>query len=170
MRVIICGSRIIKGPDGMQHVMDGIQACPFEITEVITGGAEGVDELGDAWAKQAGIDRVIFPANWKGKGKAAGYKRNQKMAWYARIFDTYGVHSEDGTKSIEELPNKLKGAVLAVWDGKSTGTKHMIEIAQELGLPVYIHLVKDIVKQKPGRKPKEAANYGGATESRGPAY
>jgi hypothetical protein len=159
MRVIICGSRIINGHNGMSHVMDAIQACPFEITEVITGSADGVDSLADAWAKEGGIDRVVFPANWKGKKKAAGYKRNQKMAWYAGLFDNhtglYGdLNSTDGTKGIEELPDRFKGACLAVWDGKSVGTKHMIDISEEAGLPVYIHLVKDIVKKKPGRKPK----------------
>lgn len=158
MRVIICGSRIIKGPSGMVHVMDGIQACPFEITEEISGGAEGVDELGYAWAKAAGIDRVEFPGNWKGKGRAAGYKRNQKMAWYAALFDNHpslcgeDLNTED--KGMKELPDRLKGACLAIWDGKSVGTGHMIDIAKEAGLPIYIHLVEDIVKKKPGRKSK----------------
>lgn len=150
MRVIICGSRIIKDSNGLQHVMDAIQACPFEVTEVISGGAEGVDKLGEVWAKQAGIDMAVFPANWKGKGKAAGYKRNQKMAWYAAIFDNQ-EESEEGLPG--QVPDKLKGACLAVWDGKSVGTGHMIDIAKEAGLPVYVHIVKDIVKKKPGRKP-----------------
>jgi len=162
MRVIICGSRIIKGPSGLQHLMDGVQACPFDITEIISGGAEGVDELADAWAKESGIDRVVFPANWKGKGRAGGYKRNQKMAWYASLFEDKEnlpvTHEELSQEKEEELPDKLKGACLAIWDGKSVGTKHMIDIAKETGLPVYIHLVKDIVKKKPGRKPKTAVS------------
>jgi hypothetical protein len=33
-------------------------------------------------------------------------------------------------------------ALIAVWDGKSPGTKHMIKIATELGLKVYIHLTR----------------------------
>ena len=156
MRVIICGSRILKGPNGMIHVMDAIQACPFELTEVITGSAEGVDQLADAWAKEAGIDRVVFPANWKGKKRAAGYKRNQKMAWYAALFDNLGTGDEDGSDCAEPVEDKLKGACLAVWDGKSVGTGHMIDIAKEAGLPVYVHIVTDIVKKKPGRKPKPA--------------
>ena len=126
--------------------MDGIEACPFELTEVISGGAEGVDELANAWAKEAGIDGVVFPANWKGKRRAAGYKRNQKMAWYASLFD------KEYAEKQEECPDKLKGACLAIWDGKSAGTKHMIDIAEEANLPLYIHIVKDIVKKKPGRK------------------
>lgn len=142
----------------MVHVMDAIQSCPFDVTEVITGGAEGVDELADAWAKEAGIDRVIFPANWKGKKKAAGYKRNQKMAWYAALFDNQAIHTEDGTKGLVEMEDKLRGACLAVWDGKSAGTNHMINIAKEMGLPVYVHLVKNIIKKKPGRKPKKPAS------------
>ncbi len=135
----------------MIHVMDAIQACPFELTEVISGDAEGVDQLADAWAKEAGIDRVIFPGNWKGKGRAAGYKRNQKMAWYATLFDKEYAEREE-----EECPEKLQGACLSIWDGKSVGTGHMIDIAEEAGLPVYVHIVTDIVKKKPGRKPKPA--------------
>jgi len=134
MRVIICGSRGIKGPEGMQHVMDAIAASGFTVTEIVTGGAEGVDELADAWAKEAGIDRVIFPGNWKGKGKAAGYKRNQKMAWYVSLF-----------MDQENPPENLKGGCIAVWNGVSKGTGHMIDIATENSLPLYVHPVAKAV-------------------------
>lgn len=32
-------------------------------------------------------------------------------------------------------------ALIAIWDGKSKGTRHMIEVAKEKGLKVYVHRV-----------------------------
>jgi len=133
MRVIICGSRSIKGMEGMRHVMDAIKASSWTITEVVTGDAEGVDKLADAWAKESGIARVIFPANWKGKGKAAGYKRNQKMSWYISLF------MKDG-----ETQDNLAGACIAIWNGSSRGTGHMIDICNENYIPIYIHTIPEI--------------------------
>ncbi len=46
---------------------------------IITGGARGADTLGDELADELGIARVIFPANWSGEGRAAGFNRNQRM-------------------------------------------------------------------------------------------
>ena len=67
-------------------------------------------------AKQHHIPITVFPADWDKFGKSAGYKRNVQMAEYAG-----------------------SGAMLiAFWDGKSSGTKNMIENATKLGLKVHI--------------------------------
>ena len=50
-----------------------------------------------------------FPADWDKYGKAAGYKRNGEMARNA-------------------------DALIAFWDGKSRGTKHMIDLAKKYDL------------------------------------
>jgi hypothetical protein len=55
-----------------------------------------------------------FPADWDRYGKAAGYIRNETMAANAE-------------------------ALIALWDGRSPGTKHMIDIARKKGLKVYVH-------------------------------
>lgn len=54
-----------------------------------------------------------FPADWDTFGKGAGYIRNKEMAGYA---DT----------------------CVCFWDGKSKGTKHMIDLAKKNGLPLRI--------------------------------
>jgi hypothetical protein len=33
----------------------------------------------------------------------------------------------------------MADALIAVWDGKSRGTKNMIETAEKMGLRVYVH-------------------------------
>lgn len=46
----------------------------------------------------------LYPADWKKYGSSAGYIRNDEMAKYA-------------------------DCLIAFWDGKSKGTKHMIDLA-----------------------------------------
>lgn len=122
MRTIIAGSRTIND---MRLLKRAVEQSDFLVTEIISGGARGVDRLGEMYAKSAGIDLVIFPANWTANGKAAGPIRNKRMAKYA-IAD-------------ESRP----GALIALWDGESRGTKSMIDIAESLGLKVFIFLVDD---------------------------
>jgi hypothetical protein len=118
MRVIIAGSRNITD---YSIVYEAIKESHWsqDIETLVTGGAKGVDALGEQWARdhigQENIDR--YNANWKKYGKQAGYKRNQEMAMVA-------------------------DALIAVWDMKSTGTAHMIEIANEFDLEVFIWRVR----------------------------
>lgn len=113
MKTIIAGSRDIND---YELVVAAIEQSGFTITEVVSGKARGVDTLGEAWAKIHNIPVKPFPAEWRPKGKldkAAGIKRNINMGNYA-------------------------DALIAVWDGKSRGTEHMIRIATVKGLKVFV--------------------------------
>lgn len=115
MRVIIAGSRNITE----QAVVDAaIAASGFEITQVISGNARGVDQLGETWAIARRISLKLFPAEWDLYGRSAGFRRNAAMVKFA---------AETG------------GALVAVWDGKSPGTKSTIDLAHKAGLQVYIY-------------------------------
>lgn len=113
MKTIIAGSRNITD---IRHVFSAARNCGWEITSVVSGCARGVDSLGEIWALRNNITVYPFPAEWGKYGKSAGYRRNHEMANNAE-------------------------ALIAIWDGVSMGTKHMIELAQELGLRVYVHRV-----------------------------
>jgi len=99
-------------------VADAIRASGFPITEVVSGGAPGVDTSAEQWAERHGIPVTRFPADWKRYGRRAGPIRNQAMAEYGE-------------------------ALVAVWDGKSRGTKNMIRLARKHGLRVFVYLVGD---------------------------
>ena len=86
------------------------------ITEVVSGCASGADTLGEQWAEAHYHKIKKFPADWEGLGKAAGHIRNDEMANYA-------------------------GALVAFWDGKSPGTKSMIDKAIRRGLYVKVFYV-----------------------------
>ena len=111
MKTIIAGSRDI---DDVFLVTEAIAKSGFCISEVVSGKARGVDSCGEEFAKEFGIPIKEFPADWARYGKAAGAIRNEQMAKYAE-------------------------ALIAVWDGRSPGTKNMIKIAKQLGLKVYVH-------------------------------
>ena len=83
----------------------------------VCGKAKGADTLGEKFALKYGINIKYFPADWNKYGKSAGYKRNVEMAEYAK---------EDN------------GILVAFWDRKSKGTKHMIETAKHAGLKVFV--------------------------------
>lgn len=116
MRVIIAGSRGIRD---YEVVEDAINESQFPISVVVSGGAKGVDQLGELYAESMNLRLHIFEPEWDVHGRAAGPIRNRKMAENA-------------------------DALIAIWDGKSRGTKNMIETATKLGLIVY---VKTIVRQ-----------------------
>jgi len=62
---------------------DMVEEASINITTVISGDCEGVDKLGEKYADGMKLDKVIFPANWSGRGNSAGPIRNQKMVDYA---------------------------------------------------------------------------------------
>lgn len=116
MRCIIAGTRTAS----KEETYKGIISSGFadEITTVISGAAEGADTFGEKWAEENFKDLKRFRANWKMFGKSAGVKRNIEMA-------------------------KNADALIAIWDGNSKGTFHMINEAKRKGLRVYIHNYND---------------------------
>ena len=110
MKVIIAGSRSITD---YNMVKDAVNMIQWPITEIVSGGANGVDKLGEQYAIEHIIDLKVFPADWNTYGKSSGFRRNQEMAKYA-------------------------DALIAVWDGESRGTKHMIELMLSEKKPVYV--------------------------------
>ena len=101
MKVIIAGSRTFNNRKYLYGVLDEFHK-DTPITEVVCGGARGADELGRCWADRNRITVTSFNADWEKFGKSAGFIRNCEMGEYADF-------------------------LIAFWDGKSKGTKHMID-------------------------------------------
>lgn len=114
MKVIIAGTRTFNNYPLLSTYCDFILQNKFEIT-IVSGTAKGADKLGEQYAKSKGYPITQFKPDWDTFGKAAGYRRNSEMA----------QHSD---------------ALIAFWDGKSKGTKHMIDIARKEGLKVRVYL------------------------------
>lgn len=112
-KVIIAGSRTC--PEKCNVLFNRVSRILQNITysEIVSGTARGADTFGEWFAEQCGIRVKRFPAYWDKYGKSAGYIRNKEMA-------DYSTH------------------LIALWDGKSKGTKHMIDLAKEKGLEVRV--------------------------------
>ena len=118
MKVIIAGSRSIMDYKTLELAIEASAIHNnFGITEVVSGGASGIDSLGELWAMDNGVEVRRFPAYWNLYGKSAGIRRNIQMGDYA-------------------------DALIAVWDGQSRGTKQMIDYARKKDLIVFVYEVK----------------------------
>lgn len=125
MKIIVAGSRDVVNRNqvysvifqGLSKIILSEQINILQDLEIVSGGARGVDSIAEEFAKQFRIKFHKISALWDIHGKCAGYRRNCEMANYVG----------------------KKGALIAIWDGKSKGTKMMIDIAKKKGLTVFIH-------------------------------
>ena len=117
-RIIIAGSRSFDNYARLEKILNAYIKDPRDVT-VISGTAYGADRLGEQYAEKHGIHLIRRPADWALYGKVAGPIRNAEMA---RLAIADGCH----------------GVLFAFWDGVSTGTQSMIELAKEQGLDVYV--------------------------------
>ena len=105
MKLAIVGSRTITNYESFKRLLFDLAISHnlFDI-EIITGGAKGVDSMAERFAIENEIPYKIFYPNWDRYGKKAGFLRNKEIVDYC---------------------DKL----IAIWDGKSKGTKHSIDLA-----------------------------------------
>lgn len=102
MKVVIAGSRSITDHDLVTEV---IFDSGFDITEVVCGGAYGVDLIGKRWANDRDIRVKMFMADWEKSGKKAGMIRNREMAEYA---DAAIIICNDSSKGSIGMLNSIK--------------------------------------------------------------
>ena len=79
---------------------------PDGVDLIISGGAKGIDTLAEQYADMCGIEKLIIRPQYELFGRAAPIKRNEEMV-------------------------NICDAVLAVWDGKSKGTRHTLNYARK---------------------------------------
>ena len=106
MKVAIIGSSNL-------HVHDLELYLPKETTEIVSGGARGIDSDARAYAQQHGIPIKEFLPDYERYGRSAPLKRNLLIIEYADV-------------------------VLAFWDGQSHGTKYVIDNCRKTGVPVKV--------------------------------
>lgn len=108
MKVAVVGSRGLRVPDMQNYLPEGV-------TEIISGGAKGVDACAKEYALTHGLELTEYLPEYEKYGKAAPLKRNIAILESADV-------------------------VLAFWDGASRGTKHVIDNCKARGIPVRVIL------------------------------
>ena len=109
MKVAVIGSRGLKVNNLEKYL-------PKETTEIVSGGARGIDTCAREYAVKNNIKLTEFLPEYERYGRSAPLKRNLLIIDYADY-------------------------VLAFWDGKSHGTKYVIDNCKKKNKPVRI-LVK----------------------------
>jgi len=105
MKLAVIGSRTIK--------TDISKYLPSGVTEIITGGAEGVDRFAERYADSRGISKHVIRPDYDRHGKAAPLVRNKRIV-------------------------NLADMVIAFWDGDSPGTAFTIKYARKMKKPLKI--------------------------------
>lgn len=118
-RVVVAGCRNYTN---YREAKDFIDTCLSDIRKnntiiIVSGGCQGADLLGERYALENGFTVEKHPAQWQKYGRSAGPKRNLEMA-------------------------EISDVVICFWDGKSKGTKSMIQCAQKCGKPVRVKIVE----------------------------
>ena len=108
MRAIICGSREFHS---VTYAYLSSTLGGMDLTEIISGGASGVDSYVVSYAKAKRIDYRVYYPDWLHQGKMAGPNRNARML-------------EEGHPD----------AVVAFWG--TNGTANMMAQARALSVPV----------------------------------
>lgn len=113
MRVAIIGSRQMAVPNLDEYL-------PMDTTEIVSGGATGVDTSAREYAVRNQIKLTEFLPDYKRYGRGAPIVRNMEIIKHADL-------------------------VLAFWNGKSRGTQHVIDECRRLGVPINVYCVlKDV--------------------------
>lgn len=114
MKLIIAGSRTLSPHRGLiTEALISFGHQPLGVTEVVSGGARGVDASGESWAKVFARPIRYFLPDWSAHGKkSAGPIRNAEMAEYA-------------------------DALLLIWNGQSKGSANMKQQMERRKKPVY---------------------------------
>ena len=106
MKIAIVGSRNVTVDSFDDYIPD---TC----TEIVSGGAKGIDTCARIWAEKRGLTVTEFLPDYQRYGRSAPMVRNRQIVDYA-------------------------DAVLAFWDGKSKGTAYTVKYAQKQGKPVSV--------------------------------
>ncbi len=119
MRIVIAGCRYYDDYDEAKSCLDSCISNLLIDDKIIivSGCASGADTIGRKYAIENGFIIEEYPADWKKYGRSAGPKRNKKMA-------------------------EICDFVICFWDGKSRGTKSMIEYAKFYNKPIKVINIK----------------------------
>ena len=110
MKVAIVGSRSI--------LLENIgEYLPPQTSEIISGGAKGIDSCAANYAKANGLKLTEFLPEYSRYGRAAPLKRNDKIIEAADL-------------------------VIIFWNGNSKGSKYVINKCKKSRKPHVVHIIE----------------------------
>jgi len=121
MKVAIVGDREVTD---YSIVQKAVEQSGFDITEVVSGGAKGVDSLAERWARDHNVPCKVFEADWnnlrapgavikvnkwrKKYNANAGFQRNQNIVDYAEA--VIAIQPNGPTSGTQDTVRRTKKA------------------------------------------------------------
>ena len=109
MKAAIIGSRNLVINDLQNYL-------PENVTEIVSGGAKGIDTCAKEYALAHGLKLTEFLPEYDKYGRSAPLKRNLQIIGYA-------------------------DEVIAFWDGSSAGTKYVIDNCKKANKKITVHIL-----------------------------
>ena len=116
MKVAVVGSRNLTVTDLRRYLPQGV-------TEIVSGGARGIDTCAREYAQRNGLKLTEFFPDYQKYGRTAPLKRNLQIIAYADM-------------------------VVAFWDGESHGTKFVIERCRKMNKKVILYRLRIVNAEK----------------------
>ena len=116
MKVAVVGSRNLTVTDLRRYLPQGV-------TEIVSGGARGIDTCAREYAQRNGLKLTEFFPDYQKYGRTAPLKRNLQIIAYADI-------------------------VVVFWDGESHGTRFVIERCRKMNKKVILYRLRIVNAEK----------------------
>jgi predicted Rossmann fold nucleotide-binding protein DprA/Smf involved in DNA uptake len=133
MRVIIAGDRECTD---VSLVEKAIAQAKFDITEVVSGGARGIDAMGELWARYNNIPTKVFEADWNDITAPNAIVKTRINPWNKK-HEQYNAGA--GFARNEQMAEYAEALIAIEPHGPTSGTQDMIKRAKAHNLPVYIY-------------------------------
>ena len=133
MKIVVCGTRQFNNYDLLKSKLDEFTKDfidnDIEIT-IVHGAAPGADIMSEQYAKENGIKYKSIPADWNNLNHPDAYIKINKQT--GKKYD-----AKAGFRRNAKLLD-LANMIIAFWDGKSPGTKHMIDESNKRNIPCFV--------------------------------
>jgi hypothetical protein len=131
MRVVIAGDRNVTD---YELVKKAIEESGFEITEVVSGMAKGVDSLAVQWAKEKGIPWKEFPAEWDNMELPGAVVKTRWDKWKKRNvkYNATAGHYRNG-----QMADYGEAAIVIQPNGPTDGSQDMLKRMKEKKKPYF---------------------------------
>lgn len=131
-RLAVVGSRKYQDMDTVTKYLDSIRKEYGDFVLICGMEETGADGLGYRYAQANGLTIEEYPAPWDNLEVPGAVVR---MNTYGRPYNVRAGFIRN-TEMAERCTH-----VIAFWDGKSPGTKHMLETCKKLGRKMKVYII-----------------------------
>lgn len=146
--LVIFGSRSYaqqgRAVDLADEVVDEINERGLSFDAIISGGADGADDVAEVVGVKSGVPVIVFNVG----RPASRHSIRTDLSEAPYVVETVATYSGDSNDPrsgkgaylyrnclMAHVTAQYDGSGLAIWDGRSNGTRHMMDACESHGVP-----------------------------------